>query len=150
MVLRTAWRIHKFFWLPHEEKKLLLRAAAVVSSIRIALWLIPFRSLQSMVSQGARRRPSASIERAAPPAICQAIETVSRFIPAATCLTQALAAQLLLEREGIPGTLHIGVAIAEDNLKAHAWLEAEGKILIGIRGTQHFATLASLRSLGDD
>jgi hypothetical protein len=63
-----------------------------------------------------------------------AVGAVSRrLLPARPCLTQALAAQALLRwRGGRAARLQIGVARAPDGrLRAHAWLERDGRVLIG-------------------
>ena len=53
-----------------------------------------------------------------------------------TCLVQALALQVLLEREGFPASLCIGVARGQrGQLEGHAWVESQGRILIG--GSEH-------------
>ena len=54
----------------------------------------------------------------------------SRYVPGSTCLVQALAGQWMLLREGYPAQLRIGVSKAE-GFEAHAWVELEGKVLIG-------------------
>lgn len=45
------------------------------------------------------------------------------------CLSHALCLRSLLARRGIEGVLRIGVAREEDWLRAHAWIEWEGKPL---------------------
>ena len=61
-----------------------------------------------------------------------AMGVASRFVPRATCLAQGLAAQLLLSRQGYRARLYIGVAKDEnERLEAHAWLEAQGRIVVG-------------------
>ena len=72
-------------------------------------------------------RDSANIEK-----IVWAVTVASRYVPAATCLTQALAGQILLAQHGEPALLQIGVAKNEaGNLEAHAWVESRGRIVIG-------------------
>jgi hypothetical protein len=52
-------------------------------------------------------------------------------------LTSSLAAMLLLRRKGQHSVLRIGVTRdAEQKFKAHAWLETNGRIIIG-RLTSH-------------
>ncbi len=41
-----------------------------------------------------------------------AVRIASAHVPPSTCLTQALAGQLLFERYGYPATVHIGVTAA--------------------------------------
>jgi hypothetical protein len=47
------------------------------------------------------------------------------------CLTQALVAQRFLRQRGYDTTLRIGVAKDGRELLAHAWLEREGRVIIG-------------------
>ena len=83
---------------------------------------------------GAIRRSVAS--RAVPGRLGWAVTVTSRCVPGATCLTQALAAELLLRWTGYRGRLHIGVSkLANGRLLAHAWLMHEDNIIIG--GGEH-------------
>ena len=55
-----------------------------------------------------------------------------RVVPAATCLPQALAAEALLTRGGLPADLRIGVMKeASGKLLAHAWVESDGRVVVG-------------------
>lgn len=54
-----------------------------------------------------------------------------RLMPERPCLTQALVGRLLLAREGVDATLHIGVTKEESALKAHAWLEQGDVVILG-------------------
>jgi hypothetical protein len=58
---------------------------------------------------------------------------VTRCVPVVgTCLTQALATQILLGWRGHPTHLRIGVAYSETGqLQAHAWIESDGQIVVG-------------------
>src|ERR1700689_2851206 len=86
---------------------LLLTAAAAVAGIRLAIWVLPFGTLRRMTS--ALSRPMRHSDSADSKEICRSIMIVSRFVPKATCLTQALAAQVLLGRRGCENHLCIGV-----------------------------------------
>jgi hypothetical protein len=48
-------------------------------------------------------------------------------------LTQALAGQVLLAQYGYPAVVHLGVTKEEGQgtFQAHAWMESDGKIVIG-------------------
>jgi len=103
----------------------------LVCAIRASLWLIPFdrvRKAADRLAKGPRRvRHQEPLER-----IVRLVEVTEKFVPAATCLTQALTCQILLGRAGHVAALKIGVCKApEGGFKAHAWLECEGKIVIG-------------------
>lgn len=67
-----------------------------------------------------------------PERIAWAVRAASRYVPDAACLTQALATQVLLARNGYPSNLRIGVTFGEQkSLHAHAWVEVQGRVLIG-------------------
>lgn len=126
-------RLRKFFGLPAPERLLLVRAFTLLAAVRIALWLLPFKVLRWMLSKLAQahtRYPSEChfpSERGV-----WALQAASRYVPRATCLTQALAGQVLLGFNGTSTSVRIGVAKRRTrDLEAHAWLESQGTILIG-------------------
>ena len=73
-------------------------------------------------------------------------EVAGRHLPGAgTCLTQALAAEVLLRRQGYPSLLHIGVLRGEEGqLEAHAWLKSGDKVVIGGGELERYTPLALL------
>jgi hypothetical protein len=84
----------------------------------------------------ARRNASSGVKRRAAPSIEQLardVRAVSSYVPRATCLTQALAGQVLLNHYGYCAHVHVGVTKAEGNggFQAHAWLESDGTVVIG-------------------
>lgn len=62
-----------------------------------------------------------------------AVSAASRRLPrTGNCLAEALATQVMLGRRGYAAALRIGVARnGKGEFIAHAWLEADGKVLIG-------------------
>ncbi len=119
----------KFVRLSPEERTVLVRAFALLVLVRCSLWLISFATLQrtvASISRSPRKEPAFPISRG-----IWAICTAGRYVPRATCLTQALAAQVLLGRAGIPTSVKIGVAKENGKFDAHAWLESDGKVLLG-------------------
>lgn len=112
------------------ERWLLVEAAIVVPIVRLALTILPFR----LVHRGIAATPVAvrRSESQTPERIARMVAAVAARVPRASCLTQALAATLLLARHGYPATLRVGVAKNEDGtLRAHAWLESGGRTLLG-------------------
>jgi hypothetical protein len=65
--------------------------------------------------------------------VVAAVMRSSRVVPGGkNCLVQALAANLLLGRRGVPSTVRIGVAKdCHGTFRAHAWAEADGETVIG-------------------
>jgi hypothetical protein len=142
-------RARKFLALPWSDKWLLIEALLVVGATRLGLWLVPFRALPGRLELFARLAAKAEVTDLSPDRIAWTVGVVSSYIPAATCLTQALAAKVLLGWRGWPSQLRIGVAKgARGQLEAHAWLECQGRILIGgsAESVAHFTALPSLAS----
>lgn len=113
------------------ERRLALTAIGLVALTRAALWLIPFCWIQRALESRAPKRALDSRDRARTTHdVAWAIRLASRYVPRATCLTQALAAQFLLMRSGIESRIVVGVS-NQESFQAHAWVESQGSILIG-------------------
>jgi hypothetical protein len=139
-------RLRGLLRLSPSDRRLLIRATLLVSAVRIGLWVLPFRFVRALLGRITGARGNGSRHDSA--AACQvgwAVETAARCVPAATCLTQALAAQVLLTRHGLPARLHIGVAKDErKRLLAHAWVESQGRVIVGGSGPQRYTSLLVL------
>lgn len=125
-------KLVRFLSLDRGKKALALRTLYWILIYRVSLILFPVRS--SRWSTAPLKKPETSNEVSdpeAPERIVRAVRIVSRFVPGATCLTQALAARKLLEREGRIASLKIGVAKDGTLFLAHAWLELDGRIILG-------------------
>lgn len=127
-------RLRKFLHLPPSDRRLLVSTAVLLGAIRLGLRLLPFRTLQRVLTR-LEQAPTASprhTNRSSVDRLAWAVTVASRYVPKATCLTQALAAQTLLGRRGHLSRLHVGVAKGEEGrLKAHAWLESQGRVIVG-------------------
>ena len=112
------------------DARLLAAAAPTTTLVRLALWTLPFRTVRTAV---ARMAAPAKITVNRPPLdrIIWSIHVASRFVPHATCLTQSLTAQILLARHGYPAELRLGVARDAGQFEAHAWVESNGRVVIG-------------------
>ena len=126
-------RVRKLLRLSATDWLLLVKAAFWVGAIRLGLWLLPFQSLLRLLSGQTRRAARAQgADQQTVRRITWAVRVTSRYVPAATCLPHALAARVLLARVGQPADIRIGVAKGGvGKLHAHAWVEIEGKVIIG-------------------
>lgn len=136
-------KLRKFASLPSADQRRFFVALPVVVAVRVALWVLPFGKLQAAITRPVRRRSGAvapsmtDAER-----IAWSVGSAARFVPKATCLTQALAGSLLLSRAGHPAEVRIGVAKdPAGKLEAHAWVESRGRVLIGDHDLHRFTTL---------
>jgi hypothetical protein len=115
---------------PSAERRLIVRATALVALVRLGLWVLPYKRVRELVVRPPAARAADEPRRTADE-IARAVIAVSRRIPKASCLTQALAAQRLLAREGHDARVTIGVARSEEGVfEAHAWLEHGGRVLV--------------------
>jgi len=134
---------------PAADYALLSAALITVASVRIALWLLPARWIAQATLRLQRRQRTATGHAAMPAdRIAWAVRTASRRVPRASCLTQALATQILLVRAGWPSRLTHGIARDERGaLSAHAWVEMDGHVLIGDVGLERYARLPDLTTV---
>jgi hypothetical protein len=133
-------RILTFLRLPPTDRRLALQAALWLVAARIALWAFPYAKVSALAAK-AGRKGSNGAPAPAPGRLAWAVETTARSIPQATCLTQALAAQVMLERSGQSPEIHLGVATDKDAFEAHAWLELDGRPLVGDHELHRYARL---------
>jgi len=134
-------RLRRFLRLPPRRRREVVEALVELVRVRIAVSL----SRRSPLARPAPPVRRVGSKEGAVDELAWAVEAASRYVPRATCLVQALALQALCARRGQATTLRIGVAHGERReLEAHAWLEGEGRILIGSRGSTGFAPLSGL------
>jgi hypothetical protein len=127
-------RMRKFLRLPSTDRRLLVEAWVLLGAIRLGLRLLSFQTLRSLLARMSGPPPAmpeadqASMER-----VAWAVSVASWHIPGvSTCLVQALAAQVLLGRRGHAACLRIGVErTTERGFLAHAWVESQGKAVVG-------------------
>lgn len=140
--------LRKFLRLPTAERRLLIETALLLEAIKLSMRLLQFRTLRRLlvrVTDAASAKPQ-YIDHLPVERVAWAVEATSRHTPGAkTCLTQALATQVLLARRGHPALLRIGVAKGEQKqFQAHAWVESEGKVVIGGSEPGRYTPLAGL------
>jgi hypothetical protein len=137
----------KFLRLDGTERLLLLKTFARVWIASVILRLLPFAVIQrlfaSRTTRNGPRQGRHPIGR-----ILWAIDVANRYVPGTSCLSLAVAGRTMLNREGYPAQIHIGVAKDHGcSLAAHAWVESGGKILIG--GNDSTSLFAPLAVIGE-
>lgn len=137
-------KIIKFFCLPFSQEWLLVKTALLLSAIRIALWVFPYPSVRPLLERGSVRSNKLSKTSANAESIAWAVSQVGSVVPGGKhCLSQALALRVLLARRGIPVDVSFGVTRGADSIvMAHAWVEHNGKVLIGGSNLDRFIRLA--------
>ncbi len=123
-VLRRVLRLDR------RELALLAAALVLLARVRMVMWLLPWRRTLPLAHPPCRRAPP----RFGAERVEWAIRSASRAVPHATCLTQALALNHLLRREGHAATVQIGVLNDRGRFTAHAWVENAGVPLLSGAG----------------
>jgi hypothetical protein len=125
--------IVRFLRLPRPERRALSSAAVLVAVTRAALSVFPFRRVLAAADRLAMNKRGPGAGETHRRRMIWAVESAARvLLPEGPCLSQAIVADLLLRRSGYPSQLHIGVAHGpKGELKAHAWVEADGEVVIG-------------------
>jgi Transglutaminase-like superfamily len=136
---RSVDRILRFARLSGPDRRLVVRAVWWLALVRLALWTRPFARVQELVGIASAQRSTAPA--VAPGRLAWAVEAGAQAVPKASCLTQALAAQIMLERTDTHPELRIGVSTDQGDFEAHAWLELEGRPLVGAHDLERYAPL---------
>jgi hypothetical protein len=137
-------RIHKFLNLSSDERRLFIKTWVLLGVIKLGLELVPFSTLRKLLFKltSLLRNLGKDFSEEY---LVWSVAVASPYVPKTTCLAQALAAQLLLQRAGYQARLHIGVNYGiGGRLEAHAWVESKGRILIGGFDTNRYTHLLAL------
>lgn len=106
-----------------------MEAWLLLWACRIGLWTAPF----PQVLRGAQFC-AGRLRSSRPLGPDRVVEVIRRTLPLtlrASCLTQALAGWIMLTRHGAVSRIRIGVTSHQEEFKAHAWLEAGGRVILG-------------------
>jgi hypothetical protein len=145
-------RLNKFLRLPASDRALLLQSTILLLAIRAGLATVRFATLRNGLSKlcsGVAARHPAVANGVDKERVIWAVEAIGRRMPSVgTCLTQALAAYVLLARRGHHSNLRIGVTRdRKGEFVAHAWLEKDGTVLIGGDWSDHYTPMPALNGL---
>lgn len=126
-------RVRSFLQLSWRDKTILTIAFTLLGLVRLGLWLVPFQRLRLLLAKISNISfQNHEFKQVSIGKIIWAVETSSRYMPGVKCLARALTTQVLMSQHGHFCELKIGVAKGEQGqLEAHAWIESQGKIIIG-------------------
>jgi hypothetical protein len=122
-------KINSFFKLSFARKSLFIKSLILIIFIRLTLTLLSFSRVKK-ISKRISIPPNNSKATSTIEDIIWSVRVVSPYVPRATCLTQAITAQILLSRYNQQSKLKIGV-MKEEEFEAHAWLEIDDEIVLG-------------------
>ena len=127
-------KLYKFFRLPVREKLLFFHALYLLAFYRIRLQRSSIQKLFDHVQHLSSLQHNTALNPVPPACIARLLNVAAELIPFSTCLSKAMAGQILLAKCGHKSKLHLGVS--RDNQQifaAHAWLSLDGTIILGGR-----------------
>lgn len=140
-------KLYKFMALSWREKRLYFSAALWLMAVKFGLCLLPFNRLRGWMAC-VDQTDGEPVDLKEMRAIIQAIERVSQLLSIfqINCLPKALVGHRLLCLQGFDIHLKIGVLKNHgDQLAAHAWLEYQGRVILGdLCGLERFTAFSSL------
>jgi hypothetical protein len=117
-----------------------LKAGVWVCAVRGALWTMPLRKLwrvaEFLTDGVSKQNPHFSASQ-----LSRAVSAASRYVPQATCLTQAIALHILLKRAGFQSRMSVGVARENGKFTSHAWVENQDTVVIGDTELQRYTPI---------
>jgi hypothetical protein len=127
------FKINRFLILSFEEKRLVVETSILLSVVTAGLYLLPFKSFMKQIGRLEKKRKGViKLRKFDSDKILWAVRRVSRYIPHARCLSQAITVKIMLINHIDPVQLRIGLKKShDDGILAHAWLEQQGNIIIG-------------------
>jgi hypothetical protein len=140
-------QLRKFLSLTPSDRRLLVRALLLLGSVRLALRLLPFQAWRKFLAKMTLANTELQKkEREPTDRVVWAVTVASRYMPSVKCLARALTTQILLAQRGDSASLRIGVAKSEEGqLDAHAWVESQGRVVMGgLRDLSRYTPLLSL------
>ena len=136
-------RVKRFLSLSGGERRLLFQALSRLTRTCLKLHLLPRKKWHALLTSRATKR---SRQRYSEEQIAWAVRAAARYVPTANCLPQALVAKQLLEEQGFAPVLRLGVQDPDEfGLKAHAWVETGGRVVVGEDGQDYQALNATAR-----
>jgi hypothetical protein len=128
-------RVDKLRHLSRRERRLLVQSASLLPAVHFLQQAFPFRVWREWLEPRPGLPPAPPSPSDAPSAdeIAWSVEVARRWVPGRyQCLPSAYAAHLLLHHYGHASIIHVGVSRdATGKVEAHAWVECEGRTLIG-------------------
>ncbi len=114
------------------DRRAVLLAIVLLPLTRVSLRFLPVSSVKKALGDAAsllvnRTRTGDALRR-----VPWAVTTAGRHVPGGRhCLTKALVAKALLDAQGVPVRLRVGIRRGPDGtLQGHAWLDRDGSLVM--------------------
>jgi hypothetical protein len=143
---KLALKLRKAFQISASEWLLVIQAMGWFAVVEFGLRVLKLKTLLALL-QNDRRTEREGCERTptSPERVGYCVEVASRLHPLRpTCLKKALVLFALLARRGVKARVVVGTAKSDGKLDAHAWIEHEGRVILGGPARERYSTLCRL------
>ena len=147
--------IRKFTKLNAHEKFLFPQAFILLGIIRIAILTRPFKQIIRPLRHHNHMKPPQIIQLRKMKKVAlvgDAIKRAAKSTPwESACLAQALTGWRMLQKQGIPGVIYLGVCKENETntaIKAHAWSKCGEAIITGAKGHKAFTVVSTFEWAG--
>jgi len=129
---RPKNKLSRFSALEGADRRLVLRAVGWLAYARLMLVVMPFDRLAARLSAKGNDL-SAQPDPEFLTRVSFAVSAAANNVPwRSDCFPQAIAASMLLERQGYESTIHLGVEKASpDAIAGHAWVTSGDVVVVG-------------------
>jgi hypothetical protein len=144
MASLTFQRLARLGW---TDRALLVEAMFVLTLASLAIRIVPFRRVVGAAAAFGRSAKEGGDDDLLTRKIVWWVNSAAKRVPwRALCFQRGLAVHVMLRRRGIASFLHYGVA-QSDSLKAHVWVSARGRDVIGGEEAANYTRLATYPSV---
>lgn len=124
-----------------------MAAACAIAVARAWLRIAPGGAVRWASGRASRHEKPTARTPSRGDEIARAVAGAAARLPwQASCLEQGIALVLLLAIVRHPARLVVGVIREDASIRAHAWVESDGRVVLGAAGEQAFAPLPLSRA----
>lgn len=143
---KLALKLRKAFQLSASDWLLVIQAVGWFAVVEFGLRVLKLKTLLALLQSGRQAdREGCGRAPTSPERVGYCVDLASRLHPLRpTCLRKALVLFALLARRGVKAQVVVGTARSDGKLDAHAWIEHEGRVIMGGPATERYSTLCHL------
>jgi hypothetical protein len=120
-----------------------IEAMTLLIFLKVSLTVLSFKNFSKLYNYNGLNKKTLKNDLAVR-RINSAINRCCRHIPWENkCLIRAAAIKVMLNNRGIKNELHLGVIKKNEALKAHAWIDCDGEILVRADEQEKFTKIYS-------
>jgi hypothetical protein len=141
-------RLLKFWSLPRQEKYCFCEAGILLLLSNLSIKTIPFRQIYRFLHANWHTRTRVVLDSTENiKLVMLSLSRAANLLPwKSRCLSQSIAAFVMLRRRGIPAVMFVGVKSLEDSsLLAHAWVQTGHEVTIENSEISTYTPLVSVR-----